>query len=295
MDIRDGQLRIGKEASFRVYLLNTMDRDIAEIALRVQSEEFNADVTQSPQWHSYPVLRAVKSKGKKQYFTVTLKRKPGVPDGKYKIKLDISSVKEHRSFKVVDLNSAAGICTIPKSVFITVDGRPEEKEWAKTYLCTNFTSYKKAGQYMENHPARDASRCRVSADAENIYLLLQLQGGAGAQADQISLYAAGSHERKDAQKDAQDVKPVVVTFDRKTGKVACDKGIEGIEYKTSANGEIIECKIPRALLGVKDAQNIYMNFTRTVTRENKKEVTYWRGNAYSVQDPMVYGQFRIAK
>ena len=38
VDVRDGQLRIGKKGSFRIYLLNTMDRDIVDIRLDVLTD-----------------------------------------------------------------------------------------------------------------------------------------------------------------------------------------------------------------------------------------------------------------
>ena len=78
VDIRDGQLRIGKSASFKVYLLNTMDRDIADIRLEVLSDQFNPTVTHAPDWQQFPCLKVKK----KEYFTVQLDRKPVGTDGR---------------------------------------------------------------------------------------------------------------------------------------------------------------------------------------------------------------------
>ena len=87
VDVRDGQLRISKTGTFKVYLLNTMDRDIAKIYLEVQSSDFDAEVKQSSDWRGYPVLKTTKRGGKKECFEVELTRKRGTKEGKYKIGL----------------------------------------------------------------------------------------------------------------------------------------------------------------------------------------------------------------
>jgi hypothetical protein len=51
VDVRDGQLRISDTGTFRVYLLNTMDRDIERIELEIQSNEFDAEVTPGKNWN----------------------------------------------------------------------------------------------------------------------------------------------------------------------------------------------------------------------------------------------------
>ena len=55
VDIRDGQLRINKDAKFRVYLFNSMDR------LQVLTRDFQTKVTPSPEWRNYPGLRVRKN------------------------------------------------------------------------------------------------------------------------------------------------------------------------------------------------------------------------------------------
>ena len=61
VDIRDGQLRINKDAKFRVYLFNSMDRDISQIRLQVLTRDFQTKVTPSPEWRNYPGLRVRKN------------------------------------------------------------------------------------------------------------------------------------------------------------------------------------------------------------------------------------------
>ena len=281
VDVRDGQLRIGQEASFKVYLLNTMDRGIATISLSVDSSQFTAEV--KPDKLSLPV-------NKKMAFEVTLKRNPGVPDGKYKIGLCLYNTnKKSQVFKTVDLDSAAGICELPKGAAIKVDGAADEAEWGKSFACTDFYCCvnKKfpEGTFLANQPVQDQPRFRLAADAENLYCLFQFGAAANATGDEAALYVASS----------PDAKPVVVTFDRLEAKAASDKGTQGIEVKTSADKSILEAKIPRELLGIKDAKSFYVNFTRTVTgADGKKTVAYWRANDKSRLDPMVYGQFKLA-
>lgn len=283
VDVRDGQLRIGEQATFKVYLLNTMDRAIGAIALEIVSDKFTAEV--KPERMS---LQSVKARGKKESFEVTLKRNAGVPDGKYQIQLRLfNPSKKSQVFKTVSLDDAAGVIDIPKGAAIKVDGTADQAEWASSALCTGLCEYKQLNEkekYLGNVPAADEGRLRLACDKDNLYCLFQLAGAAGATVDECTLYVAAT----------TDDKPAAVTVDRLSGKVACDKGAGGLECKVSADKSAVEVRIPRALLGIKDAKTFCANFTRTVTgADGKKTVTYWRGNSYSVLDPIVYGQFKL--
>ena len=298
VDVRDGQLRIGEKASFRVYLLNTMDRDIVDIRLGVLTEHFDAMVAHAPDWRRFPQLKAVRGGGKKQYFTVTLQRKPGVPDGKYGIDLHLYNGRNKSMvFKTVDMGKSAGICELPRAKSIRIDAKADRAEWGKSYLASDFYAYVKKGRYYENVPALVQSRFRVTCDDENLYCLLNFQTVVPASADVATIYVA---------RTSVDPKPVAVSFDRISGEVTCEKGTEGVEIKTDAQKRLIECRIPRKLLGIADVtdekgkkvklKSCHMNFARTVTSDKKKKsVTYWRGNRYSVLNPIVYGQFKIAE
>lgn len=289
VDVRDGQLRIGRKASFNVYVLNTMDRDIDDIQLEVSSGEFAATVRPDPTWRSYPKLPTAggrRGRGRKQYFIVNLQRKPGVPDGKYKIGLRLASKRKRGEvFKTVDLNTAAGVFELPKAGAIAIDGTGTRAEWERSYLCTGFYSYGRAGRYNENMPARHQSRFRILADEENLYCLLYFHGGSGAASDKVSLYAA----------PRAGVAPVKMTFDRVAGTVACSRGTQGVELKASSSKPLIECRIPRALLGIEARDHFYLNVTREIGSGKGADVSYWRGNPYSISEPIVYGHFRIAE
>jgi hypothetical protein len=288
VDVRDGQLRIGQEGSFRVYLLNTMDREITAIDLQVASAQFNAQVQPSPDWRDYPLLKTSLSGGRKQYFTVNLRRKPGVPDGRYRIDLQLSNPNNRQQvFKTVDIDSAAALCPLPPAPHVAVDGLADQTEWGQSALCTNFYVYKKKGDFYENEVVQSQARFRVAMDAQNIYALLQFQGGEQATSDVGTVYVSPETEAK----------PMVFNFDRISGRLTSDGPTEGIEYALSPDKTVVECKIPRALLRPagqeRDPAGYHMNFTRTATIGGTQYVTYWRGNPRSVMDPIAYGYFTI--
>jgi hypothetical protein len=295
VDVRDGQLRIGEKASFRVYLLNTMDREIARIALQVRTnDKFNAQVKPSPDWKTYPKLyssspqRIRGRKGKKEYFQVTLTRKPGVPDGRYKIDLHLYNPRNRRQvFKTVDLGQAAGILEVPAAAKIEVDGKLGAEEWGKSLLCTGFSCTqrdpkRRRRKYYVNVPAPDQGRFRVAADRDNVYLALAFAGGA-PKSDVIDFYAAKDLEAS----------PVKVSIDRVAGTASCPAG-GGLECKVSADRSAVEVRIPRKLLGVAGAGSFLANFVRTSGRDKGETVSFWRGNAWSVTDPVQFARFRLA-
>ncbi len=291
VDVRDGQLRIGKTASFRVYLLNTMDRVIVNIKLEVRTGgKFQATVKPGAGWKRAPALQCVRRGGKKQYYEVTLTRKPGVPDGRYKIDLHLFNGKRKSMvFKTVNLGSAASICEVPKAAKVAVDGKASSTEWGKSFLATGFYSYvrkkMKGGTFFANVPAADQSLFRVTADKDNLYLYLGFQGGAGATSDVADFYLAPN----------VDATPVKFSVDRLTGKVVCSKGTAGVECKVGAGKTAVELKIPRKLAGVAGSKGFYANFTRTLTKGGKKLVTYWRGNKYSADKPVEFAHFKVAE
>ena len=299
VDVRDGQLRIGKTASFRVYLLNTMDRDIANIQLEVRTGgKFVAQVKPSPDWKRYPLLRTAggrrggKGAGQKQYFEVTLTRKPGVPDGRYEIDLHLFNGRNKSMvFKTVNLGDAAGICEVPRASGIKVDGKVSSDEWGKSYACTGLYEYRSKLQTWRNYkktfpgkvPCRDQTSCRVQADGSNLYLCMQFQGPVAG--DRVTFYAARDLESK----------PVKVTVDRTTGEVSCSAGTAGIECRFDANKSTAEVKIPRSLLGVTGAKGFYANFTRVTSAGDRKVTAYWRGTSHSVDNPVEYAYLKISE
>jgi hypothetical protein len=290
VDIRDGQLRIGQQASFRVYLLNTMDREITAISLDVLSDHFDAQIRPSAEWRDYPRLRATGGGGKKEFFTVALQRKQGVPDGRYKIDLHLYNPQNKQQvFKTIDLASAAAACALPPSRGIAVDGGGSEAEWGNSCLATDFYLYTKQNGFFGNKRVESQARFRIAMDEQSLYCLMQFMGGEQATSDVGTVHVATDPEGK----------PMQFNFDRISGRLSSDQPTEGIAYVVSPDRTMIECRIPRALLqpagAGQPAPGYFVNFTRTATVNGQQFVTYWRGNTHSVNDPIVYGYFTLAE
>lgn len=279
VDVRDGQLRINKEGSFRVYLLNTMDRDIANINLEIESPDFDSVVTPAPEWKGFPVLRTAVRGGKKEYFDVALTRKSGTADGKYSIGLRLFNGRNPSMvFKTVDINDAAAIVPIPlRASSLKVDGVAQKEEWAEALLCSSFSEYHKKGNYQENVPSEFQTRVRFSHDKDSLYALLTCPD-AGEQ-DRIKIFLAAD----------QSTAPRVITVDLKTAQVADAEAMPGIVCKRSEEAGGIELSLPLASAGLSGAKAFFAN----LARERDGRTLAWRGNSASVGDPVSFASFRL--
>ncbi|MCU0726632.1 MAG: hypothetical protein MUE73_12735 [Planctomycetes bacterium] len=287
VDIRDGQLRIAKEATFRVYLLNTMDRPIANINLEVRCEQFAPTVKPSPEWRGFPQLKNLGGGGKKEYFEVTLARKPGVKDGRYRIELHLYNGQNPKMvFKTLDLGASADEFELPRLPTIKVDGAAGSAEWKKALLVSDFYTYEQNGRYFENVRASDQPRYRLAFDDNFLYALFSVRKGAAGE-DTATLLVA---------KDP-DSAPVALSFNLRTGEPKGDIDTGEIFGKLSTSKESFEVRIPRKLLGLDgpETTGFFVNFTRTAdmpdARGNPARVTsYWRGNRFSERNPVVYAR-----
>jgi hypothetical protein len=297
MDVRDGQLRLGEsEGSFRIYLVNTMNRALFDLKLVATSNEFDARIEPSPDWKEHPTLETAVRGGREQYFTVTLKRKPGVADGKYKIGLHLWSshagYKEPWKFVELDLAAVQEVLAVSADAKVQVDGKAEEAEWQSGLLCTDLHYYQPTGQkhpavvlpFYKDVPAKEGSRFRLAADGEKLYCLMQLPGGDGAKADAATLHLATGPEAK----------PLTVTVDRLTGAVTSSEPVAGLVAKADPERRIFEIALPRSALGAKDAAAFRANFSRALTdADGKDQSSFWRGNAMSLAIPASFPEFRI--
>jgi hypothetical protein len=297
LGVRDGQLRLGEgEGSFRIYLLNTMNRALFDLKLVATSNEFEARIEPSPAWKDYPTLETAVRGGREQYFTVTLKRKPGVADGKYQIGLHLWSshagYKEPWKFVELDLNEVQEVLEVPAGARVQVDGKAEEAEWQLGLLCTDLHYHQATGQthpawvlpFHKNLPAKETTRLRLAADGERLYCLVQLAGGDGAKADSATLHLAAGPEAK----------PLLVTVNRLTGEVSSSEPVAGLAFKADADRRVFEIALPRSALGGKDAAAFRANFSRTVTDgDGKPASSFWRGNDMSLKVPASFPEFRI--
>ena len=292
-DVPDGKLRIDKEGSFRVYLCNTMSQPFCDAQLRVLSDQFDAEVTPSPTWKTFPDVPAAAGSGAREYFTVALKRKSGVPDGAYDISLKVysSRVTYRRLAAVTPLVEALDEHTVPAAAAIAVDGRASPSEWADGLLIKNFLSYKVEGRELKSHAPAAPTRVHMTADPENLYLLvLFMQAGPG---DDLRLCVAPGMEDP----------PKIVTLDAATGKLTADVAMDGAKCarcqdESLGDGAVLyEVRIPRQALGVDRGDSFFANFCRRArlsAADPKPECSYWRGNDVSVNDPVVYGRMTLA-
>jgi sulfur carrier protein ThiS len=274
VDIRDGQLRINKEASFRVYLLNTMDRPIANIQLAVVSPQFDAEIAPSADWKGFPHLATALKGGKKEYFNVTLKRKDGTPDGKYDIGLRLfNGQKPSMEFKTVDIADAMAIVKIPRApAALKVDGAVAKTEWADAALCTGLQAESKKGNYTVKQDADAETRVRLSADAKSLYALIT--SPAPGTNDVMRLYLAPD----------SDAKPAIIELNLKDGTLK--NAPASAVSKSSPDG--IELQIPLADL------NLGKTFLLNLAREKNGALAVWRGNCASVENPIVYANMIVA-
>jgi len=297
MGARDGQLRLGEsEGSFRIYLTNTMNRALFDLKLVATSPEFDAKIEPSPDWKEYPTLETTVRGGREQYFTVTLKRKPGVADGKYKIGLHLWSshagYKDPWKFVELDLAAAQEVLAVPADAKVQLDGKADEAEWQSGLLCTDLHYFAATGQkhpawvlpFYKNLPAKETTRFRLAADGEKLYCLAQLAGGDGAKADSATLHLASGPEAK----------PLVVTVNRLTGEVTSSEPVAGLVFKADADRRVFEIAVPRSALGVKDAAAFRANFSRALTdADGKDQSSFWRGNEMSLKVPASFPEFRV--
>jgi len=273
VDIRDGQLRINKEASFRVYLLNTMDRDIVDIRLEVISPEFDGRVTPSTDWKGFPHLKTSLKGGKKEFFDVMLKRKSGTADGKYTIGLRLFNGKDRdMEFKTVAIADAMGVVPVPRATpGIKVDGAPQRAEWTTAALVSGFSMNTKR-EYTENKPADCETRVRFVADDQNLYALVTTPSVADN--DRLSLYFAADTEATVRRIDV----------DLKTGTLT--GAPDGAAAMVAEKG--LELCIP--LRGL----NLPRSFLINLARQRQKELYFWRGPGAAIDNAVVFARLVLA-
>jgi len=274
VDIRDGQLRINQEASFRVYLLNTMDRDIVDIRMEVISPEFDGTVNPAPDWKNFPYLRTSLKGGEKEFFDVTLKRKSGIADGKYTIGLRLfNGQTPEMEFKTVAIADAMAVVPVPRAPReINVDGAPCKAEWESAALLSDF-SMDAARQYTECTRSKDETRVRFSADDQFLYALISASDIGTS--DVLNLYFAAD----------TDATPLQIAVDLKTG-VLSGAAQGGALAAKSEQG--IEVCIPLSGL------NLPRSFLVNLARQRNNVLSYWRGPGVAVDNPVVFARMVLA-
>ena len=302
-DVSDSQLRFDKECSFRVYLHNTLSQPFWNVKLEVLSDQFDATVVPSPRWKTYPDVQSAATGGTREYFTVTLKRKAGVPDGQYDVSLRVFTSR----YDVPKLNGVLTFAeaidqhAIPFRPAVKLDGQVRPQDWNAAPALTDFSAYVKDGkqEFFFCRPT-DQTRVHVAADRDNLYLLLTCLGtyDRSVQGNEVRIYTAAAIEAK----------PRLFTLDEATGQVTPDQPTPGLQCvkcpdDPEAPGSVAtyELRIPRRSLGMASGV-LYLNFCRVVAgrqpakdRNDKPlpEYSYWRGNDVSAKDPVVFGRMLI--
>jgi hypothetical protein len=302
-DVSDSQLRFDKECSFRVYLYNTLLHPFWNVKIEVVSDQFDATVVPSPLWKTYPDVQSAATGGTREYFTVTLKRKAGVPDGQYDLSLRVytSRYEVRKLNAVLTFAEAVDQHEIALRPELKMDGQVRPQDWAATAALTDFSSYVKS---VRKEPffcrPTDQTRVHVAADRDNIAMLVTCMGNydRSVKGNEVRIYTAPSIEAK----------PMAFTLDESTGQVTPDQPTPGLEcVKCQADPDapgsvaMYEIRIPRKSLGItKDV--LYLNFCRAVAGrlpaaspkdKPMPECSYWRGNDVSAKDPVVYGRMVI--
>jgi hypothetical protein len=303
VDVADSQLRFDKECSFRVYLHNTMAHPFWNVKLEVCTDQFETTVVPSSRWKTYPDLQSAATGGTREYFTVNLNRKPGIPDGQYDLSLRVFTTR----FEAPKLNAIITVAEaldqhkIPFRYGLKMDGQLRPQDWGATPALKDFSSFTKnaAGEFLFCKP-KDQTRVHVAADHDNIYLLLTCMGryDRSVKGNEVRIYTASEI----------DSKPQVFTLDESIGQIIPQEDIPGLrcvrcpdDSEAPGSAAFYQVQLPRRSLGL-TKNHFYLNFCRAVAdrvpaREpNKKlipENSYWRGNEVSVQDPVVYGRMVI--
>jgi hypothetical protein len=302
-DVSDSQLRFDKECSFRVYLYNTLSHPFWNAKIEVLSDQFEATVVPSPLWKTYPDVQSASTGGTREYFTVTLKRKPGVPDGQYDVSLRVytSRFEVPKLNRVLTFAEAIDQHEIPLRPELKMDGQIRPQDWRSVTVLTDFSAYVKTDkqEYFFCRPA-DQTRVHVTADRDNVYLLATCLGSydRSVKGNELRIYTAAAIEAK----------PMLFTLDESTAQIASDPPVSGLQCvkcpdDPEAPGSVAtyEIRLPRRALGMTN-DVLYLNFCRVVAarvpakdrRDNPQpEYSYWRGNEVSAKEPVVYGRMVI--
>ncbi len=301
-DVSDSQLRFDKECSFRVYLYNTMSHPFWNVKLEVLSDQFEATVVPSPRWKTYPDVQSAATGGTREYFTVTLKRKAGVPDGEYDVSLRVYPCnmvpKLNAMLTIAEAMDQHEVLLRPE---VKMDGRVRPQDWNASPALTDFSSYVKSNEqeFFFCRPT-DQTRVHVAADRDNIYMLLTCMGtyDRSVKGNEVRIYASSAIEAK----------PMTFTLDESTGQVTPGQPAPGLgcvkcqdDPEAPGSVAVYEVRIPRSSLGMTNGV-LYLNFCRVVAgrlpARNRKdkpmpEYSYWRGNDLSAKDPVVFGRMVI--
>lgn len=167
-------LIIRDAATFKVFIQNNMDRGVAEAGLDAESEAF--DITVEPNAMELP---KAKSERDRVFFTVTIKLKPGVTSGNYRINFKLVGRGETGKGREIarytaDPGALAKVPPAPSTVAVRtvkagprLDGKLDDTAWREAGTFTGF-------RLEDGNPARNQTVGLLVRDQANLYLGLAL-------------------------------------------------------------------------------------------------------------------------
>ena len=315
-DVAGERFRVGKEGTFQVCLYSTLPLPLSDVKLSVASDQFEATVAPSPSWKTYPELPSVADGRAKGCFVVSLRRKAGSVDDVPDIVLRVYASCRGSRFLAAMLTLAEALDEhrIPFNPSLKIDGQPSPQFWGNALVLRDFIACRKREEYLVGYKSTrpggtNQTRVYLAADDENLYLLVATLGYAWFPAGtQTKIFIASARDRR----------PFVLAVDELTFRMTCTPAVEGAKCvrcppapAMKAGGcdvVVYQVGIPRKSLGV-ERDCLYMNFARTIpstdgkgvnvavpgVRQPGSEVSCWRGNERSVEDPAVYGKMILQK
>jgi hypothetical protein len=167
-------------------------------------------------------------------------------------------------------------------------------------VLTDFSSYTKndKNESFYCRPA-DQTRVHVAADSENLYLLAMCLGcyDRSTKGNELRIQAAAGIEAQ----------PATLTLDESTAQIASSQPLPRLrcvkcrnEPDAGDSAAVYEIQVPRKPFGI--GPSFFLNFCRVVadrlpgkTPKDKAlpELSFWRGNECSANDPVVFGRMLI--
>jgi hypothetical protein len=313
--------RIDKEGTFQVYLVSTLPLPLSDVKLKVDSDQFEAAVAPAASWKTYPELPPadhgymVPAGGAKACFSVSLRRKAGSADDEPDVALRVYAACRGTRFLAAALTLAEALDEhrVPFNGSLKIDGKPSPQFWGNALVLKDFIACQKREGFLVGYKSTlpgstNQTRVYLAADDENLYLLVATVGyGSGwfPPGLQTKIYIAPARDRR----------PCVLAVDDLTCKMTCTPAVEGtkcvpcgVESAGGCDQVIYEVRVPRKAVGI-ERDCFYMNCSRTIPSRDGKgvnvavpgvkqpgaEISCWRGNERSVEDPAVYGKMILQK
>ena len=311
------RFRVEKEGAFQVYLTSTLPAPLSDVKLKVDSDQFEATVAPSPSWKTYPELPAVADGAAKGCFVVSLRRKAGSPDDEPDVALRVYAACRGARVLAATLTLAEALDEhqVPSNPSLKIDGKPSPQFWGNSLVLKDLIACRKQQEYLVGYKSTrpgstNLPRVYLAADDENLYLLVATIGYTGG------WFPEGGTHAKIFIASAPEARPFVLAVDEMTFKMTCTPPVDGAKCVRCAgclkdtggcDSIIYEVAIPRKAVGI-DRDSFTMNFSRTMARDKRGievpvlgvqptglEVSCWRGNELSVEEPAVYGKMILPK